>query len=273
MDKKSEPTDYEALHREAVDIWEQNAAFWDEKFGEGNAFQRLLIGPATDRLLALTAGEQVLDLACGNGHYARHMADRGAQVVACDISPTFIELAKKRSTGYGDRITYRVMDATDENQLLSLGEGRFQAAVCTMALMDIARIEPIFTALARLLKPGGRFVFSVTHPCFNHPGAVPMAEQFDGAEGVTTVFSVKVSAYLHQEPAKGTGIIGQPAAQFYFSRTLSALFGAGFGAGFVLDGLEEPAFDETAQAGRLLAWANFQKIPPVLVARMRLPAG
>jgi hypothetical protein len=54
---------------------------------------------------------------------------------------------------------------------------------------------------------------------------------------------------------------------------LQALLGAGFDVGFVLDGLEERAFPPNHPVGRNpLGWgANFSEIPPVLVARMRLP--
>ena len=56
----------------------------------------------------------------------------------------------------------------------------------------------------------------------------------------------------------------------YFHRPLSALLGACFAAGFVLDGLEEPAFGP-GDAGNAspLSWLNFHDIPPVLVARVR----
>ena len=52
---------------QAREIWDTNASFWDDYMGEGNDFQRLLIGPTTERLLELRGGETVLDIACGNG--------------------------------------------------------------------------------------------------------------------------------------------------------------------------------------------------------------
>jgi hypothetical protein len=55
----------------------------------------------------------------------------------------------------------------------------------------------------------------------------------------------------------------------YFHRPLSRLLGAGFAAGFVLDGLEEPAFGPDDRAGRPLGWANLKTVPPVLAARLR----
>jgi 2-polyprenyl-3-methyl-5-hydroxy-6-metoxy-1,4-benzoquinol methylase len=69
-------------NEETRDAWEQNAAYWDERIGEGNDFVEVLIWPAVQRLLELQPGECVLDAACGNGLYARRLAALGADVVA-----------------------------------------------------------------------------------------------------------------------------------------------------------------------------------------------
>ena len=70
--------------------------------------------------------------------------------------------------------------------------------------------------------------------------------------------------------AKGIGIIGQPVPQYYFHRPISVLFNTCFSAGFVLDGLEEPVFNQPTEGTSPFGWANYKEIPPVLVARMRL---
>jgi 2-polyprenyl-3-methyl-5-hydroxy-6-metoxy-1,4-benzoquinol methylase len=123
---------------------EKKASFWDKMMGEGNAFQRILVGPATERLLEVRQGETVLDVACGNGLFSRRLAELGASVVATDFSETFVELARARTqrAGYGDAVEYLVADATDEERMLALGEERFDAAVCNMALMDMPVIDP-----------------------------------------------------------------------------------------------------------------------------------
>ena len=166
-----------------------------------------------------------------------------------------------------------VADATDERQMLALGDGRFDAAVCNMALMDMATIDPLMRALRRLLKPEGRFVFSVQHPAFNSNAVTLVLEEEDKEGALVETFAVKVRGYLHVPPGKGTGIPGEPMPHPYFHRPLSDLFGACFDAGFVVDGMEEPSFakaeDGPRSATKAISWENFAGIPPVLVARAR----
>ena len=142
-----------ALTRETQELWEGKADFWDAQMGEGNAFHRTLIGPAVERLLAPQSGETFLDIACGNGQFARRLAQLGVLVIATDFSATFLDRARARTTENAERIDYRLVDATDEAQLLALGAGRFDGAVCNMALMDMTTISPLLNALTELIKP------------------------------------------------------------------------------------------------------------------------
>jgi ubiquinone/menaquinone biosynthesis C-methylase UbiE len=69
-----------ALNEEGRELWNQKAEFWDNLHGEeGNRWHRTLIGPAVEKLLALQAGERVLDIACGNGTMARRLAQLGGR--------------------------------------------------------------------------------------------------------------------------------------------------------------------------------------------------
>lgn len=265
-------TDREPGLRQRVrEIWDANATFWDQRYGEGNDFQRLLIAPATERLLALRPGERVLEIACGNGAFARRMAEVGAYVLATDQSAVFLERARARTNS--PNIEYRLVDATDPAQLAALGTNWYDAAVCSMALMDMVVIEPLLASLPKLLAPGGRFVFSVMHPCFNIPGgSIRLAEEDDREGEIVTTYAIKITRYITPITCRGLGMIGQPQAQYYFHRPLSVLFGACFAAGWVLDGLEEPTFDASAPANRTFSLTNYREIPPVLVARLR-PSG
>ena len=263
--------DFPDLATETRDIWDQNAPWWDARMGEGNDWHRMLIAPAVERLLDIQPGERVLDLACGNGQFTRRLASIGARVLACDSSAAFLDCARMRTSGHSERIEYRRIDLTSEEQLAAIGSGEFDAAVCNMALMDIACISPLLRALRRALKANGRFVFSVPHPCFNTNGTTLLAERDDyQGDGIVT-FSVRVRQYRSLVPQKGIGIVGQPQPHYYFHRPLHTLLGACFAAGMVLDGLEEPAF-QTPSANLAPRWDNCGEIPPILAARLRVPA-
>ena len=215
--------------------WNANAAFWDEHMGEGNEFVNLLEWPAAVRLLDVQPGQRVLDAACGNGLTSRRLAALGAQVLAFDFSEELIRMARRKPNP-DQRIDYRVVDGTDERALLKLGRASFDAALCNMALFDMAEIGPLLRALAKLLKPEGPFVFSLTHPAFNNSSCVHVGEEIDGEGGIKTVYSVKISRYLTPYQARGLALRGQPRVQVYFERPLQYYLNLGFRCGFVLDG-------------------------------------
>jgi hypothetical protein len=155
---------------------------------------------------------------------------------------------------------------------MSLGEKQFDAAVCTMALMDMAAIDPLFTALAKLLKPGGCLVFSVLHPCFNSGRVMQVREREDVAGQIVDRYFVRVSGYIDPLTHQGVAMIGQPVPQYYFHRPLSLLLNPAFEAGFVLDGLAEPVLaTPSEEEGRLFEHV-YSDIPAALVARLRWPS-
>ncbi len=261
----------EANARQAQ-AWNTNAEFWDARMDESHDFFRLLAWPASERLLALKPDQQVLDIACGNGVSSRALARLGANVLALDFAENMIEAARRREQPGPGVIDYRVLDATDEQALCNLGEGRFDATLCTMALMDIADLDPLMAALTRVLKPAGCFVFSMLHPCFNNPSTIQMGEIEDRDGDLVTTWSVKVSRYMTTERRGGLAMPDQPVPHTYFHRPLSKLLGIAFNAGFVLDAMEEQAFPPENRGGStIFSWnGHFAEIPPVLVCRLRL---
>ena len=262
--------EFQHLNREATRIWDANADFWNARMGEGNDFHKQLVEPSQLRLLGSVVGDRVLDVACGNGQFARKLAELGATVVGIDAAEGMVRNARECATPGPGSAEYRVVDATDEGALLALGVGSFDAAVCTMAIMDMASVGPLAQALTRLLRLGGRLVFSVMHPCFNSP-AIKMSAEVEDKEGnLVEDFSIKVGRYATPYTAKGLAMVGQPEAQHYFHRSITTLYGVFFAAGFVLDGVDEPCFNQPGTGSTVISWANFTDIPPVLVSRMRL---
>jgi len=258
---------------QARQAWNTNAQFWDERMAHGNDFFKSLVWPSVVELLRPQPGESLLDIGCGNGVASHRLAQAGAHVVAVDFSEEMVRVAKERHGSH--HVEYRVVDATDIDALRALGRERFDGALCNMALMDMADIGPLMTALASLLQPKGRFVFSVMHPCFNNPATVQMGELEDCQGVIRTTYSVKISRYLTPFTQAGLAMHGQPVPHPYFHRPLEGLLGAAFEAGFVLDALAERSFPPGNSGGSTpLSWnGRFSEIPPVMVGRLRPFAG
>ena len=254
------------MSSDSNEAWQVQAGPWDDRMGDdGNDFHLLLVRPVTEKLLQLRPGERVLDIACGNGIFSRRLARLGAQVTAVDVSATLIDRARARG-GADDAVDYRVLDAASEGQLMELEHGSYDDAVCNMALMDMAEIDPLAKSLARLLIPNGRLVFSVTHPCFNSAGTSRVVEEYRDEEGIQQRRAIKVTSYITPQSGQAVGIDGR-SLQYSFHRPIGVLLRCFFSAGFVLDELEEPVFEP--QEERELGQGRFPEIPWALVARMR----
>lgn len=263
--------DAKQLNDEGRELWNNKAEFWDEMHGDlGNQFHQTLIGPSVEELLDLKEGERILDIGCGNGVVARRLAELGGQVTAFDFSSELIKLAKARGN-QGEPISYHIIDATDEDAMVVLGEGQFDAIVCTMTMMDVPIIVPIFKAVKRLLNGTGRFVFSTAHPAFNSNNPIFVHEVEDRDGVISDYYAVKLRAYLDIPPVKGSGSPNEPNPHYYYHRPLHELLGTAFASGLVLDGLIEPAYPpESAKTTERLTWAKLWQIPPVITGRFRI---
>jgi SAM-dependent methyltransferase len=246
--------------------WDANAVFWDEQMESGGTWQQSLIEPAVEAVLRLEPGERVLEIACGNGEFARRMTELGGSVLATDFSEAMLE----RARAHGGGTEYRLADATDEAALTALGDpGSFDAVVCNMAVMDMQEIEPLARAAATLLRPGGRLLISTVHPAFNSGHVTRVLEQRDDDTGVIRNHSLRISGYSTPIVAKGVAVEGQPSTQWYFDRSLADLLRPFLANGLVVDALEEPVLPP-GMVHPDKPEAVFADLPPVLILRLRL---
>lgn len=119
------------------------------------------------RLKDVLPGKVVLDVACGEGHLGRHLLQFGPEsVTGIDISTALLGYAREHAEPYGSQLRY-VHD--DAQTLSSIESASVDVAVSNLAIMDIPDHVQVFAAVRRVLRPGGVFVFSMMHPCFEAP--------------------------------------------------------------------------------------------------------
>ncbi len=185
----------------ASTAWEQQAAWYDTLHGEhGDDFHSRLILPAVMDQLAASPGQKILDVCCGQGVLGRVASAAGLYVTGIDASPSLIEAATKRAS---NKERYQVGDARRLGVLFKGHE--FDHAAIVLALQDIDHIDSVFGGLFRVLRPGGRVVIVLTHPCFRIPKRTMwgfdenMGVQYRRIEGYMTPLSLPIRTHPGQE--------------------------------------------------------------------------
>jgi ubiquinone/menaquinone biosynthesis C-methylase UbiE len=144
--------------------WDNSSEAWVDFVRTGKDYTRDgLNNPAAFDLIGDVDGLVVLDLACGEGYNTRFLAERGAKVTGVDFSERLIEYARNEEESKKLGIQYCVLDAA---HLKGLADSYFDLTTCFMALQDIENYGKAVSEVSRVLKLGGRFVFSIPHPCF-----------------------------------------------------------------------------------------------------------
>jgi ubiquinone/menaquinone biosynthesis C-methylase UbiE len=176
------------------------ADWYDESIRQGSLLHETVV-PALFDLMGDVQGQQVCDLGCGQGTLARETATRGAAVVGIDISERLLGIARQQENEERLGIAYRRDDA---QHLTTVPDEAFDGVVCCMALMDIPNLDATLCAVRRVLKPGGWFVFAVTHPCFQMPPSGGYSEERfwrssnpNGVRGKVGAIHRPLSVYLN----------------------------------------------------------------------------
>ena len=117
--------------------------------------------PAMLQLWPNLQGKRCLDAGCGPGAYAEALLDRGAEVVAVDVSDRMLELAMQR-VGY--RATFRLMDLSTPG--LDFADAEFDFINAPLCFDYIEDWDVLLKECHRILKPHGLIQISCGHPAF-----------------------------------------------------------------------------------------------------------
>jgi SAM-dependent methyltransferase len=145
--------------RDSIPIVEHNLANYDSEWSAREYSRTVGLSPIETTLVDRyfrPAPADILDIGCGAGRTSAALHARGYRVVAVDLSESLLSIARSRHSG----IDFRLMDASR----LALDDGAFDAALFSYNGIDCLYPEASRTEcmreVARVLKPGGVFMFS-----------------------------------------------------------------------------------------------------------------
>jgi SAM-dependent methyltransferase len=139
--------------------WDHLAAVRDSQLRNGLdiSFSHV-IGPALVSLCRTCDWTRVLDAGCGTGVLTEKLATEARDIVGIDVSSKSIALARTHS-----QLRYEVSSISS---FAKREPASFTLVIANMVLMNAPSLRASIRALASLLRPGGRLVFSITHPWF-----------------------------------------------------------------------------------------------------------
>ena len=145
------------------DLWERNAEWWQEGFTDGAdpEYEEQILPLAAE---CLAGARRVVDIGTGEGQIARLACGLGAQLVV-GTDPTVNQLVAARERGGGP------VYVRGNAEALSFRDASFDAAVACLVFEHIPDHEPAIAEVARVLEPGGRFVFLLNHPLLQAPNS------------------------------------------------------------------------------------------------------
>jgi SAM-dependent methyltransferase len=214
--------------------WDPVAAWYDKLVGEsGSDYHRHVILPAALRMLAAREGESVIDICCGQGVLAGPLLETGiARFTGVDASPRLIAAAKARH-GKNARVSFVTADVCQPGKW---ADGSHDAAACLMAVHDVPDVLAMFTHMAAALKPGGRALMVMMHPCFRIPRQThwgwdaDQKIQYRRIDRYGTPLEISVTTH----PGKGSG-----EQTVFHHRPLSVLLSSLGAAGLAVTACEE----------------------------------
>lgn len=209
------------------DLWETHAQWWIDGFTDGADPEYV------EQILPLAAhnlqgAAEVLDVGCGDGQVSR-LAVRGGATRVVGVDPTWNQLVTADARGGG--ASYARAGAGR----LPFRSGSFDAVVACLVFEHIRDVDDAIAEVARVLRPGGRFLFFLNHPLLQTPSSGWIDDQvLDPPEQYWRIGPYLVEDETIEEVEKGVFIP-------FIHRPLSRYVNAMADSGLLLERMEEPA--------------------------------
>ncbi|MEL6981364.1 MAG: class I SAM-dependent methyltransferase [Actinomycetota bacterium] len=162
---------------EGARLWEDHADWWQREFTDGvdPEYTEQIVPLILERL---AGHDRVLDVGAGEGQVSRALAAAGAQVIGVDPIQAQVEVAAARNdAAAGNGTAVEPHDNTGpryvraEAAALPVASGSQDAVVACLVFEHIDDVDRAIAEVARVLRPGGRFLFLLNHPLLQTPGS------------------------------------------------------------------------------------------------------
>lgn len=238
------------MNKEKETSWETSASWYDKAVGpKGHYYHQHVILPNLLELCSFSEKEKtsLLDLACGQGILSRHLP-KHVSYVGIDASKSLIASARRDSK----KADHQFLVA-DLSKPLAQTIGPFTHAVCLLAAQNIENLDALFETASRNLKPGGRFILVLNHPCFRIPRQShweidPKKKcQYRRIDLYMSTLKIPIQTHPSQQ--------GNSPSTVSFHRPLSVYSAALKKAGFLIENIQEWCSDKKS-TGKTAAMEN-----------------
>ncbi|CAM0117213.1 class I SAM-dependent methyltransferase [Rhabdochlamydiaceae symbiont of Dictyostelium giganteum] len=220
--------------------WESSHKWYNALVGEkGHYYHDHVVLPNALRLLDLKPRDSLLDLGCGQGILERSIPKQ-TNYVGVDASSSLVKAARKTSN--------RPFYVADITQPLEIKETGFSHAALILVTQNLEFPLGAFQNSAHFLKPGGKLLIVLNHPCFRIP-----RQSSWGVDEQKRLQYRRMDRYM--DPLK-IPIQTHPGSQkdspltYSFHHPLSFFINGLKESGFVIETLEEWISDKKSEGGR-----------------------
>jgi SAM-dependent methyltransferase len=238
------------------DAWERHARWWQEQFTEGAdaEYEEQLLPLAAHHL---AGAQRLLDIGTGEGQVARRAVREHVPFVV-GVDPTVAQVRAARERGGGPHYL------RGGAERLPFADASFDAVVVCLVFEHLVDLVPPIAEIARVLEPGGRFLFFLNHPLLQSPNSGWVIDH------ILEEQYWRVGPYLPVDVTMEE--LDQGVVLPFVHRPLSHYVNAMADHGLVIEHMDEPAPPEGFLA-RAAEYREAATIPRLLFLRARRRVG
>ncbi len=225
--------------QDVIDCWDKKASQWAKWVGKnGDNNRRFNSDPVLWKFAGDVVEKNVLDAGCGTGYLSVLLAEKSAIVTGIDVSQKMIQESINSVADKKLDITFNVDSASE---LRTIKDESMDLIISNYVLMDLPDLDGAVKNFYRVLRPGGKAVCVIGHPC---NGDLPEDKNYFDENKITDRWGPFDSDFI------------------YFNRPISQYWKSFKSAGFKIDDFDEPVAQNTDVPGFKEEWKESYRKQP-----------